>query len=320
MYVGGVFPFACGRPLRSAPSTRGVNVSPLIIFNLHHLHRFLCKKAIEIISIFPNSYRSAEAVSSAQTVLSLSLQQESIVSEQYYVYMAAPPAAVGDASAFTEDDLMRALLADETWINNADTDALEAAAAKRQGGGNNDDSVRYLRETVFPTLVPALHEMLQGLQRTLEKSIRNKNAIAVPVIAASSGASGASSSSQCPYRSIPLGEQRATGAETFGQAVTHTSELRRRTDFADRRTEGADAASVVDAIAALVEGGAGGSGDAAPFYGPTGRSHPIAFLAQLLMRNNVGPIADGQGGGGYAAHPYVAVESAAAAAGKPGYW
>eukprot|EP00744_Colponema_vietnamica_P024750 GILI01036183.1.p1 GENE.GILI01036183.1~~GILI01036183.1.p1 ORF type:complete len:222 (+),score=54.74 GILI01036183.1:78-743(+) len=217
--------------------------------------------------------------------------------------------------SITDEDLIQLLLNEQIWVNNPQVDGLEAEAATKKAAGNAtpaQQNTQYLRQAVFPVLVPALHEMLKELNKTIGRQaapIHNARSNATTDSKRIAGTNG------CPYRSVEKGGQRAEGTETFVQTETHTSALRRRTDYVTPNNASPSPATVVESV-----NGISPSVEAAsptPFYGPTGRSHPIEFLAQQLIRNNDN---NGAAGGGYAAHPYVTLEKAAVAQHKPGYW
>lgn len=213
--------------------------------------------------------------------------------------------------AVTDEDLIQLLLDQQVWINNPQVDALEAEAAIKTGNSaSQQQQVQYLRQSVFPVLVPALHEMLKELNKSIQRQAApHHNDRSAP------SSSSMADSNGCPYRCVAKGGQKAEGSETFTQTNTHTSALRRRTDYINPTSASPSPAAFVDSINQINPSDEAAS--PTPFYGPTGRSHPIEFLAQQLMRNNTN--APGNIGG-YANHPYVVIENAAAAQGKPGYW
>lgn len=221
-------------------------------------------------------------------------------------------ATVSDQT-FSEEDLLRFLLDEQVWINNELVDTMEAEAAKNKKSNNPDAKIQYLRESVFPTLVPALHQMLKELNKTIVD--------ATPLVAKKDSTDA---TRPCPYRTVATGGQPATSSETFGQADTHTSLLRRREVF-ESSVSGTNPSAVVDTITNLTSSAAAQQQavSATPFYGPTGRSHPVEYLAQLLMRSNhlqSDPSAAGDAQAVRGKHPYVVIDRAAATQNKPGYW
>ena len=87
--------------------------------------------------------------------------------------------------------LVANLLDDMVWALNADVDEHYAKTAKGISGSDADSAdAKYLAHDVFPTLVPALHELLQLVVKHQEAVAAGKPIPAVPVTSSIPNAPG----------------------------------------------------------------------------------------------------------------------------------
>ena len=165
------------------------------------------------------------------------------------------------------------LLEEQLWVNNPSTDAAEAGEAGRGTNAPANANQEYLRKELFPTLIPAIHDLLVQVQghndaEASRTTSRFRNVQARGGKVADGSGSGASTHVQCHSHTS---SSRATEAHLGAAAPTHNAESR----------------------------------EFEPFHGATGRVNGIEWIAQRLMRAH-----PTNGSGEYADHPFAVLERA----------
>lgn len=182
--------------------------------------------------------------------------------------------AEGDAA-----HLLR-LLEEQLWVNNDSTDEAEASQPGRGTNRPSSSNQEYLRKELFPTLIPAIHDLLQQVQEFDASEQRRHDG------------------GQFRYTQERGGEKRVATKSGPGEQGTHV-QCHTHTSAA-RAVEAYQGPEMPTTNAE--------SREQEPFHGPTGRVNAIEWLAQRLTRAH--PV---NGSGEYINHPFAVIERAYAA-------
>ena len=176
----------------------------------------------------------------------------------------------------TDANHLLRLLEEQLWVNNDSTNAAEAGEPGRGTNAATNANQEYLRKELFPTLIPAIHDLLLQVQNYNDNE---------------------ESRTTSRFRNVQeRGGKKATGAGgedgTHVQCHSHTSSTR-----ATEAHLGA-AAPTSNAESRELE----------PFHGASGRVNGVEWIAQRLMRAH-----PTNGSGEYVDHPFAVLERAYAA-------